>query len=100
MNRNSRKAVRLVNRNLDKIYSTSVAVSKSLKFKMIHITILYEMIQKSKLKDEPGIPEEFVKNYNILLDELFNACKEHATKSKLIHPDVLKYSITVIKKSI
>ena len=100
MDRNSRKAIRMVNRNLDKIYTTAVAISKSLKFKMIHVTILYELIQKSKLKDEPGIPEAFVKNYNILLDELFNACKEHATKSKLIHPDVLKYSITVIKKSI
>lgn len=100
MNRDSRKAIRLVNRNLDKIYTTAVSISKSLKYKMIPVAILYELIQKSKLKEESDIPEAFIKNYNILLDELFNACKEHATKSKLIHPDVLKYSITVIKKSI
>ena len=99
MDRNSRKAIRLVNRNLDKIYTTAVSISKSLQFKMIHVTILYELIQKSKLKDT-DLPADFVKNYNILLDELFNICKEHATKSKLIHPDVLKASILIIRKSI
>ena len=100
MDRNTHKAIRLVNRNLDKIYTTAVSISKSLQFKMIHITILYELIQKSKLETDSDLPEGFVKNYNILLDELFKVCKEHATKSKLIHPDVLKASILIIRKSI
>lgn len=99
MDRNTRKAVRLVNRNLDKIYTTAVSISKSLQFKMIPSAILYDLIKKSKLEGD-DLPADFVKNYNILLDELFNICKEHATKSKLIHPDVLKASILIIRKSI
>jgi len=85
---------------LDGIYSSAMDVSKSFDTKLIPLILLNTLIEKAKLKPNDELPDGFVENYNVLLDTLYELCKQNATPSHNIYPKLLKAYITIIKKTI
>jgi hypothetical protein len=64
---------------------------------MIPIKTLAVVIDHAKLKSKE-IPVDFVKNYNAMLDILYDTCKSGATKNNLVYPQHLKQYISEMKK--
>jgi len=99
MDKNIKKVKRMVYRNLDKIYSTSKSIIRSYGYKMIPMSLVKELIENSKLKPNNEIPQEFIENYNAVLDVLYKTCNDNATKKNLVDPKNLKLYIQKIKAS-
>lgn len=89
----------MVFNNLNKIYDVSISVMRSHKYKLIPLSTLSLIIGKAKLKNNTDLPDEFVIQYNAMLDTLYDSCFQNATKSKLIYPELLKGYIAIMKKS-
>lgn len=99
MDKNQKRINKMVRKSLDDIYRKSKLISKNFNAGMISITVLTLVIDKYKLKLKSGMPDDFVKNYNAVLDTLLATCINEATRSKTIYHKVLKHHISIIKKS-
>lgn len=94
MNRTQRNLERLVHKQLDKIYSTCVSITKDWGVDKITLRILFELIKKSKLSKS----DDFAVKYNIMLDQLFRTCAINATDKEISYK-LLRYYIDTIKEN-
>jgi hypothetical protein len=99
MNRTDRKTKKIIIKSFDKIYDTAVSISKSWNDDMVSLAVLNRLIKTSKLNKGSGMPMKFIDNYNITLDNLYNACKAESTKSHKVTMQYLKKCIDTIKES-
>ena len=99
MNRNVKRAKKIIYRHLDKIYSSTVKISKQDPTGMIPLTVLRKLIDAGQFKPEVDLSKDFVDNYNSMLDKLYDVCADNASRSGFIHPGLLKTYISFLKKS-
>ena len=94
-----KKIRKLVFGGLNKIYNTSITLSKTYLYELIPLTVLREVINRAYLKIDAEIPIEFINNYNEMLNVLYETCAEDATKSGLVLPVILRHHIAVTKNA-
>ena len=95
MNRTQRKLERLVHKQLDKIYSTCVSITKEWGVDKIALRILFDLIKKSKLKPSEDLNYDFVNKYNEMLDLLFVTCAANSTDKEISYKLLRRYIDTV-----
>ena len=95
MNRTQRKLERLVHKQLDKIYSTCVSITKEWGVDKIALRILFELIKKSKVKPNEDIDYDWTIKYNEMLDLLFKTCAVSATDKEISYKLLRRYIDTV-----
>ena len=99
MDKTKKQIKKMVYNHLNKIYSTSLAISKSYIYELVPTSVLKEVIDRGKLPSDTELPKSFVDNYNKMLDVLYKTCEADATKSGLILPIIIRHHIAVVKTS-
>lgn len=94
----NKKAEKLIHKHLDRIYKTCRSVTVSWRDEVISMGVLKFVVDNSRLKDS-GLPEEFVKNFNEMLDQLVITCRKQAV-GNTISFRYLKSNIKVMKKNV
>ena len=76
------KAINPIKKSYDKIYDTSVNITKAYNSEYIPLNTLYQLLQVSKMKKNKKI-KDIVKNYNVTIDVLYTSCKSYCEKNNL-----------------
>ena len=104
MRRSSKRIRKIIFDNLDSLVKSAKTIADGWDLKTIPLTELSKMIDvlaSADLgKDNPAL-NDFQKAYNVVLDNIFKACKAKAKTmdSKNIPVDYLRQAVEVVKKA-
>lgn len=87
----------------DNIYDDIETISESFKINHTYLNTLKMVIDEYRLKKISGSLVKFGKEYNKLLDSLYDSCKKHSEQANgknKVHLFVLKDFINIIKENI
>ena len=75
-------AIDLLKKSFDKIYTTSVSITKEYNSEYIPLNTLYTILTKSKVTKNKEI-KDFHKAYNNTIDVLYKCCKDWCDKNDI-----------------